>query len=1683
MPLPWEEFGGTTTVEEDGPWKEFQPSAPSEPWKEFESLAPAAEDAPTLRVRGGDAPRPGLIPPNSMGTGSQPASFPALPADDIAIAQRAAAEGKPVVMVDGRPTIGEAPQSAPLSSGDQIVQGIERGLGGAALRVAEGVTRLVGASGTADALGKDVAAMDSVLPQQTTAGKVGSGVGGALALMSGGGLPGALGIAGTQAVAGGYDAAYAKAKEEGKSEEMARNDAKGGAFKSVLRTVPELAAYWLLGLGAAKIAEPLVKGAGPIVKTAVSGTAATAANVGTSTTLRAIHGEPLFTAEGLATDATFGFLAHGLTVGKQAVGNEAQVREMLKSTPLESLKAAAEDPAFRKSSPYRPELIDAEIASRTSNAGAEAVATPPIKALAPDATAPAPSPEQPPSAETRSQTPVPAQTTAEGAPVPEAAKGGPGAMGPVEAAEMAAANRTTGVKNAQVEAERIMRGEEPMTKEEPLPNRQAIAEAVQAIEKDPSRPDVIIEGINSSTRDARSISVADQAVLMAHKVDLIRRRAEQESIYGDGNRTPEEHAVAAQKLTEIEQRMNQVDQATEAMGTEGGRFLQLRQRLLRQDYSLEAMERRARIQKGDVLTPEESLKIKEQADKIENLGKELEAKESAKADEVVDAEVTRTVEATKQEVGKQTKADPETGQKFDPRILQIAERIVGGLEKQGNEALERIRKRRAEGRLNALPVEDLVDYAIYGASKIARSGLDFTRWSAEMVKDIGEMTKEELDEVWKASNAKIDEIGNAKVVSAIRAKKKGEPTTAGAKASAKAESVAGDELSHKTVYEYVRALINEGVHGEGPLMKSAHEGLKEFYPKLTERDVRRAYSEYGKVKFPSKEAVAVEMSELRTLTRLQESIDRLTEGRDAMKTGLQRDNATQEIRDKTKQLNELLRKLDGPPSPEKLASREEAKQTALRNAIDDLDRQLRTGEKPPGRTPAEDSVATAQLRAERDAMRAKLQEIQEAAKEVPNPAEVQVQKLEKALSDLSDRMSGKKEATPPKEWEALSKRAEDLQAEIQAMRQLAAEQKRAEAPRKSAEAKQLEELSRTKEKLDDVLSGKRPASAPKDWTPLTAAAADMKAEILAMQELAAQMRRDAKPKADPGAAKETAQIKALEEAISRYEAKIAARDFSTKGKVQGPDSARVAELKEIRDARIDAYNAAKKAGKPVRTKDEIALQSYKTRTANRIAELNEKIAKGDFAKAPKRELALDKPALDLKVKIEQVKEQYNKALVDFKMSNRTLPERLIGAAAETSNLQRAIFTGLDLSAILNQGGFIVLGAPFHPIRTFHALKAMVQGMKSGEGKIGVMENIKQRSNYPLYEKAKLYLSNSKTGSLHAAEEAFMSRWLDKMELSTQQGLKGTALRTMQRSVNTLLAPVRASERAYTTFLNQLRVETFDRMKASFESKNGPVDIAQARVIADFVNTATGRGGFGKFEPTGVALSTVFFSPRFVISRLGLLTGEPLWRGNAATRQLIAKEYGKYAVGVATFYALGIAGGGEIETDPRSSDFGKLRFGNIRIDPLVGMAQLLVFMSRTVTGETKDSQGRIIPLRGHDRPLDWLRKQGWLDDKPEPFNAKNPMQKKWLKVLTSFVRSKAAPVPGAVVGGLAGEDFAGQETSILSELSKIIAPMSSQAIYKTMKENGLTAGVALTIAQILGARVSQYEDRFDREAHK
>lgn len=80
----------------------------------------------------------------------------------------------------------------------------------------------------------------------------------------------------------------------------------------------------------------------------------------------------------------------------------------------------------------------------------------------------------------------------------------------------------------------------------------------------------------------------------------------------------------------------------------------------------------------------------------------------------------------------------------------FAEKAVSFFDEAESKARERINKRK--GRLlSNLPVDDLADYAIIGASKMAKGSLQFAQWANDMVKEFGDEIKPHLRSIHQAS--------------------------------------------------------------------------------------------------------------------------------------------------------------------------------------------------------------------------------------------------------------------------------------------------------------------------------------------------------------------------------------------------------------------------------------------------------------------------------------------------------------------------------------------------------------------------------------------------------------------------------------------------------------------------------------------------------------------------------------------------------------------------------------------------------------------------------------------------------------------------------------------------------------------------------------------------------------------
>jgi len=235
------------------------------------------------------------------------------------------------------------------------------------------------------------------------------------------------------------------------------------------------------------------------------------------------------------------------------------------------------------------------------------------------------------------------QASAPRAPVPAA--GGAGGTPPPPGSDTGGTREPppehdpTSTKNAVMEAEREQRGREQVMKEATVANPDTMAEARRILAESPIRGELVVTRLLSKQTQVRNISVVDEAILLAYKNDLMNQRDRQMAVMRDPNAMPDAKEEAGLRWDDLEEKISNVDEATHASGAEWGRLGQFRQRMLKADYSFEALERKFRKTKGDIpLTKEESERIKKISEdhekaraEIDRLNKELENLRAEKA--------------------------------------------------------------------------------------------------------------------------------------------------------------------------------------------------------------------------------------------------------------------------------------------------------------------------------------------------------------------------------------------------------------------------------------------------------------------------------------------------------------------------------------------------------------------------------------------------------------------------------------------------------------------------------------------------------------------------------------------------------------------------------------------------------------------------------------------------------------------------------------------------------------------------------------------------------------------------------------------------------------------------------------------------------------------------------------------
>lgn len=283
------------------------------------------------------------------------------------------------------------------------------------------------------------------------------------------------------------------------------------------------------------------------------------------------------------------------------------------------------------------------------------------------------------------------------------------------------------------------------------------------------------------------------------------------------------------------------------------------------------------------------------------------------------------------------------------------------------------------------------------------------------------------------------------------------------------------------------------------------------------------------------------------------------------------------------------------------------------------------------------------------------------------------------------------------------------------------------------------------------------------------------------------------------------------------------------------------------------------------------------------------------------------------------------------------------------------------------------------------------------------------------------------------------------------------------------------ERSAVAFINSQRTKTMDTMFSALWNAATPTErqtpefMEQFRNLSAIIDHAT---GYGAAPLKGDVASRLFFSQRFMTSRFQYLV-DPIVEGvlkgdmnaaRAATENLVAFAGGSAAL--LAMIDLGASKVGvdalDVEWDPRSSDFGKIRIGPQRIDFGAGFLPLIRSAAQIGTGEKKTTTGDIIPIQKMN--MDTLKKESRV--------------KASGNIALNFFRNKLDPVSGeAVTRFIAGEDPVGNKpTPIMSftTLENLFAPLIASSTHEVLANGGMPGQAVFgAAAEFFGGSGSTY----------
>lgn len=909
-------------------------------------------------------------------------------------------------------------------------------------------------------------------------------------------------------------------------------------------------------------------------------------------------------------------------------------------------------------------------------------------------------------------------------------------------------------------------------------------------------------------------------------------------------------------------------------------------------------------------------------------------------------------------------------------------------------------------------------------------------------------TKSSIDAEWADLQKQFAELKSDKGVGAFFKSEKGEL----------------DPEAIRLIGRMARNRIQAGVNTAQELVREVYETVKRIGVDTSEREVRDAISGYGVTSSPSQDAAAKRLREVKQLLRDMSAVEDIQEGERPLRSGLQRDKPSQEVRESRRRVLDELRK---HPEIER-AMRDPAQQqktlldsakTRLRNRIEDLTRLIaehRKESKAPSRLVPDSEMV--KLRQERD-------QLQKLYDEIPDPSADQkaidrsLAAVEKSIAAMEQQLSsGDLSANRPTQspWSEELGRAKARQGEL---RKQISDARRA-TNRGTADEQYRQQLQRELDRVDKDISDLQTRIASGD----VASKVREGAQSVWSQELGEARRERASLRAQLGemrAGTPEAQqravrqkLEAAERSVTDLERRVRENDLSTRARGGGPSSPELEATRTQQKALRSILNDLRQAAKPKLSEVELAARkqlaterAVQTRLGKQIVDLEGQLRTGNFTERPQREPPrYTRETYQLQKRLDEIRGEYERAKYRAQRGRLgMLADTVIG----TGNVPKTLLSMGDLSAMLRQGG---IGFVQHPILSSRAAVDMLHSF-TAHGFANVENAIKSHPDFELAKRSGLEFTgvDQKDPRLSHREEGYLGS--DVIDTLARQPVVGTAVKPLKFVKD-------VSERTFVSFLDSQRMRIFSEQANRLRDMSlTPKELNEAlKATAQYTNIITGRGSLGRRgNQAAPLLNMAMFSPRLVASRVQFLNKmfNPVAWANMpkGARELQLKDNAKFLVATAGTLALAnaaslaLTGHSAVGLDPDDADFLKIRAGNTRYDVLTGLQQPMRFFFRmamaikggeTYSGDTKS------------------------------------------KILGDFTRSKAAPGAGLAWDYLEGKNrLSGKKFEGKDVITGGLIPLPVKDISEAVKQDGALRGTIEALPSLLGVGVQTYKDSAEK----